>query len=221
MASAIAQHHQKRNTKADYVYEILRHRIIELEIPPGEKLSEERIAAELGVSRSPVKEALTRLAHEDLVCVYPQVGSVVAPISSKKNKDVLEVRLLLEPYAAEKAATRVSEEDLSLLRGLFDDILAETPGTPAYAEKVWRADDVLHAIIRRAADNAEIDRILSSYRDCIHRTRKATASLANRLMPSFSEMKAIFDALERRSPENARKAMEIHIGNINRAFESI
>jgi len=211
----------ERNTKADSVYSELRRRIIEAELAPGEKLSEERIAAEFKVSRSPVKEALTRLAAEGLVEIYPQVGSIVSPLSSEKYRDVLEMRLLLEPYTAEKAALKVTDEALHELQALLDDIADEPSGTKAYAIKLWKIDDLLHETLRKATGNREIDTLLEGYHSYVHRTRVATGLWADRLLPSLSEIRAIFGALKRRSPTDAREAMKLHISNIREAYEKI
>jgi len=211
----------ERNTKADSVYSELRRRIVEAELAPGEKLSEERIAGEFNVSRSPVKEALTRLAAEELVEIYPQVGSIVSPLSTEKYRDVLEMRLLLEPYTAERAALKVTDEALQELQALLDDIAGEAPGTRAYAIKLWKIDDRLHDALRKATGNREIDTLLEGYHSYVHRTRVATGLWADRLLPSLSEIRAIFDALKRRSPADAREAMKIHISNIRKAYEKI
>lgn len=208
-------------TLAEAVYLQLRDQIISLEFPPGERLSEARLAKHFGVSRSPVKEALKRLADEGLVRIRPQYGSFVAPISLTQALEFLEIRMLLEPHAARRAALNLSEEDLEHLQRVFDQVGAHPPGTPEYAAAVWQADDELHRLIARACGNREILRILTSNHDHINRIRRATARYSHRLPSSLSEMKTILAALMRRDPDGASEAMRLHLSNLQAAVERL
>lgn len=210
----------RRRTLAEQAYELLRQRIVRCELPPGTRLSEASLASELGISRSPVKDALRRLAEEGLVEVRPQVGSFVALASPQRALDILEVRALLEPFAARRAAVRLSDETLAELERSFAK--AEAASTPRERElAVWEADDALHYAVARGSGNDEIVRILRGFHDEVKRIRQSTALYAARLPASFEEMRAILDALRRRDPDAAERAMRRHIDNIAEAFRRI
>lgn len=105
---------------ADRVYEELRARVLTRRHAPGEKLSLHVLAAELGVSRSPVHQALTRLVSEGLLTVRARRGYYVTPVTAQALADGYEVRLALELHAAEQAVGRVEERDLATFRGLCE-----------------------------------------------------------------------------------------------------
>lgn len=207
-------------TLAEQAYELLRKRIIRGELPPGTRLSEAALASECGISRSPVKDALRRLAQEGLVEVRPQVGSFVAPASLERALDILEVRALLEPFAARRAAVRLSDETLADLERSFAK--AEAASEPGERElAIWEADDALHYAVATGSGNDEIVRILMGFHDEVKRIRQATARYAARLPASFEEMRVILDALRRRDPDSAEQAMRRHVDNIAEAFRGI
>lgn len=208
-------------TLAEAVYLQLRHQIINLELPPGERLSEARLAKAFGVSRSPVKEALRRLADEGLVRIRPQYGSFVAPISLAQALEFLEIRMLLEPHAARRAAVNLSDDELEHLQHVFDQIEAYPPSTAEHAAAVWRADDELHRLIAQGCGNREILRILTSNHDRINRIRRATARYSHRLPSSLSEMKTILAALKGRDPDGASEAMRLHLANLQAAVQQL
>lgn len=96
--------HEKRTTTPDGVYRVLRAAILEGRVPAGGQLREAHIAADLGISRSPLREALTRLEEEGLVVKVPFRGAFVAEVSAEEVAEIASVRLLVEPYAGELAA---------------------------------------------------------------------------------------------------------------------
>src|SRR5690606_42140978 len=99
-----------RKTSTDLIYEAMRDDINNLRLKPGEKISEVRMAKKYNVSRAPVRDAIRRLQQDKLVLVKPQIGTIVAPVSLEKARDSCQVRLLLEPYAAEIAAKWINDE---------------------------------------------------------------------------------------------------------------
>ncbi|HXF98858.1 MAG TPA: GntR family transcriptional regulator [Gaiellaceae bacterium] len=109
-----------RASLADRVYEVLRSRLLTRRHRPGEKLSLHELAAELGVSRSPVHQALTRLVSEGLLTVRPRRGYFVAPVTAQAVAEGYDVRLALELLAAERSVGSVSEEDLRAFRALLE-----------------------------------------------------------------------------------------------------
>jgi DNA-binding GntR family transcriptional regulator len=210
-----------KKTLADHIYDTLRKDIIELRIKPGEKLSEAQLAKRFNVSRAPIRGVIQKLQQEEFVLVKPQIGTIIMPISFKKARDILEVRLLLEPYAAEIAARNVTDDDLEVLKFNLERLAKKQDDLEAQREKLFAADSLLHQTIWRLSGNKEIYTIINTYRDEIQRIRLATLELADRFIPSEKEMWQIYEALAQRDPERAREVMYVHLSNIKSALESI
>lgn len=208
-------------TIGDQVYRALRLEIIEMQIKPGEKLSEVQLAERFNVSRAPVRDALRRLQQEKLVLVKPQVGTIVSQIFPDQATEICEVRLLIEPHAAFVAAGLISDENLDLLKAAFDRMLTLPEGSEQRKALVFTTDNALHKTIWLACNNREIDTILERYLDRMRRIQLATVALANRLNPSEQEMRSIFEALLARDAARARDAMHRHISNIKQAIDEV
>jgi len=208
-------------TIGDQIYKALRREIIEMQIKPGEKLSEVQVAERFNVSRAPVRDAIRRLQQENLVLVKPQVGTIVSQIFPAEATEICEVRLLLEPHATFIATGRISDEDLTRLKEAFDRMLTLPEGSDERRALVFTTDNELHKTIWLACDNREIDRILDRYLDRMRRIQLATVELANRLAPSEQEMRRIFEGLLARDAARARDAMHSHISNIKKAIDEV
>ena len=203
-------------TLTERVYRVLREDIVNLRMKPGYKISEAKLAEIYNVSRGPIRNVIQKLQQENLVVVKPQVGTIIAPISLENARDILEIRLLLEPHAAEIAAKHIQEEDIEFLEKKFEELNSSED-----REKLFEADITLHQTIWRLCGNKEIANIINGYRDEIQRIRLSTLDLANRLVPTVTEMKKIFEALKARNPEGARESMYAHILNIKSAIEAV
>ena len=207
----------KSQTLADIIYMKIKEEIVELELRPGEKLSEVQLAKKFQVSRAPVRDAVRKLHQDNLVLVKPQIGTIVSPISLEKAMNICELRLLLEPYAAEIAARNITESDQNLLNEQFlqlDLYVGETK-----RKCVHETDLMLHRTILRLSGNKELYRIIDRYTDEINRIKRATAKLANRLAPTEQEMREIYNALRQKNPQAAKEAMQLHITNLTKAIE--
>src|SRR5215472_10131242 len=131
------------NSKAERVYADLRRRIRELALPPGAALRKEEIAVALGVSRAPVSEAISRLAEEGLIDVFPQHGSFVALIRSADVRESLFVRTALETEAMRRLAPVV---DQATLQALDENIAAQAKALKSRnLEQFYDLDEALHA----------------------------------------------------------------------------
>lgn len=153
----------------DSVFYTLRKNILSGELKPGEHLTEIRLGKMLGTSRTPIREAIRRLEKEGLVTIYPRSGAVVAPISERDLKDVLEVRRTLDVLCARLAAQRISDEEKSKLKKALEafDRAADT----ADRIEIAKADVEIHDIIARAAGNRKLLEILSTLADQVYRYR--------------------------------------------------
>lgn len=210
-----------RKTTTDLIYEAMRSDINSLKLKPGEKISEARMAKKYNVSRAPVRDAIRRLQQDKLVLVKPQIGTIVAPVSLEKARDICQIRLLLEPYAAEIAAERITDEDIQNLDKQFA-LLASYANKGEVKEKcIYATDSILHRMIWRLCGNKEIYQIIDGYQDEVHRIRQSTLKLANRAVPTEEEMRRIYQALRYKDPLAARKAMYEHILNLMNAVEEV
>ncbi|NLC54114.1 MAG: GntR family transcriptional regulator [Firmicutes bacterium] len=199
----------------------MRADINSLKLKPGEKISEARMAKKYNVSRAPVRDAIRRLQQDKLVLVKPQIGTIVAPVSLEKARDICQVRLLLEPYAAEIAAKRITDEDIEKLDKQFA-LLSSLDNKWEVKEKcIYETDSILHQMIWRLCGNKEIYQIIDGYQDEVHRIRQSTLKLANRAVPSEVEMRKIYQALRNKDPLAAREAMYEHILNLMIAVEGV
>jgi len=209
-----------RKTIIDSIYEALRSDINTLKLKPGEKISEARMAERYNVSRAPVRDAIRRLQQDKLVLVKPQIGTIVAPVSLEKARDICQIRLLLEPYAAEVAAERITDDDILILDKQFT-LLASYNNEEIKEKCIYETDSILHRMIWRLCGNNEIYQIIDSYQDEIHRIRQSTLKLANRAVPTEEEMRGIYKALQHKDPLASREVMYDHILNLKTAVEEV
>jgi len=147
-------------TNADRAYEIVRERLVMLDIRPGEPINDEHLAAELGVGRTPVREALKRLERDRLVIAYPRRGTFATAVDMTDLADISEIRRQLEPTAAARAARTATAESRARLTALAARI-AEIDGTDDPRE-VLRHDVHVHREIYRASGNPHLEQILVS-----------------------------------------------------------
>ncbi|MEO5666151.1 MAG: GntR family transcriptional regulator [Nocardioides sp.] len=120
--NATFEWHEKRTTTPDGVYRVLRAAILDGSVPPGDQLREAHIAADLGISRSPLREALTRLEEEGLVVKVPFRGAFVVEVSAQDVAEIASIRLRVEPYAGELSMEGLRGQHRSLLLQTVEDL---------------------------------------------------------------------------------------------------
>jgi DNA-binding GntR family transcriptional regulator len=147
-------------TNADRAYEIVRERLVMLDIRPGEPINDDHLAAELGVGRTPVREALKRLERDRLVIAYPRRGTFATAVDMTDLADISEIRKQLEPIAAARAARAATAERRARLTSLAAGIAAiDDTDDP---REVLRHDVHVHREIYRASGNPHLEQILVS-----------------------------------------------------------
>lgn len=152
---------------ADDVYLSIKDALASGQYGAGQYLREEQLAKSLGVSRTPVREALRRLDAEGWVETRPNYGVRVKAWTLQDAREIFEARLLVEPYLAGRAALSIGAGDIARLKALADAMLAITrhPSTPEACEAWFTANGEFHAIITAAANNARLDRSLRSMKE--------------------------------------------------------
>lgn len=200
-------------------YRKIKEGILAMRYKPGQKLSETKLAADLGVGRSPIRSALARLERDGWVRVLPQQGTFVRKFSAEDVAGMSELRLLLESHAASVAAAKVTSEELGLLRVQFEAL--KVRGAERNFEEFLALDDMFHGLVYRVANNPLITEILRNLRDQIHWVRVINAAVPGRVDASFAEMDRVLSAMERRDGEAAAQAMRQHIGNIAISYQAV
>ena len=195
----------------DVVFNTLRQAILRGELQPGERLMEIHLADKLGVSRTPIREAIRKLELEGLVLMIPRKGAVVAEITEKSLRDVLEVRRALEELAMKLACERISDEEIEELKVVakeFEEAL-KTGDVTVYAE----ADVKFHDIIYRTTDNQRLIQLLYNLREQMYRYRVEYLKRDDSHDTLLAEHQRIIETLEKRDSDEAVKAICVHIDN--------
>ena len=195
----------------DVVFNTLRQAILRGELQPGERLLEIHLADKLGVSRSPIREAIRKLELEGLVLMIPRKGAVVAEITEKSLRDVLEVRRALEELAMKLACEKILDEEIEELKVAakeFEDAL-KTGDVTVYAE----ADVKFHDIIYRTTDNQRLIQLLYNLREQMYRYRVEYLKRDDSHDTLLAEHQYIIETLEKRNADEAIKAICAHIDN--------
>jgi len=198
---------------AALAYEAIKADIKSARLAPGAPIFEEELARRLGMSRTPVREAVKRLEHENLVRRIPQRGVLVAQPSIGDVVEICEIRFLLERHAARAAAARVNEGDLSKLEEEFIALHVSEPSE----ETVRRGSQVgrhLHHLILEAAGNRQLTEIVMRLTDMMNPLPLMLTPV--RYHETLAEHRAILGALRARDAEGAAMAMERHIDAVRR-----
>lgn len=200
-----------RRTSTDRVYENIRRKVIDSELSPGSQILEQDLAAMLGVSRTPVREALIRLQNEGLVEIIPRHGIRIVPVSITDMREIYEVCVALESAAAGLAASAgLLGEAIDELVGICD-LMTASLGRDEIEQ--WALDDeAFHLKIVALSGNRRIREIVSNCWDQVHRARLFTLRLAPHPQPakSIQEHLDIVAAIRRSDAERAAALMRDH-----------
>jgi DNA-binding GntR family transcriptional regulator len=196
-------------TLTQRTYERMRAGIIGGLYPAGTVLGEGRLAEDLGVSKTPVRHALTRLRQEGFLVSGPRRQLVVADLSSERRAEIRDVRKALETIAVRTACTASSMDDVDYLRLL---LIRQKRAADAHAEDDFiELDEELHLAIAAAAHLPVVERMLTTIRGFVRVMRLGTVRSRDHLYQVLVEHEAIVDAIEQRDSEAAVAALELHL----------
>lgn len=195
----------------DVVFKTLRQGILTGELKPGERLMEVHLAKRLGVSRTPIREAIHKLELEGLVTMVPRRGAEVAQISEKNLKDVLEVRRALDILAVELACERMTDEDLNRLKEAKEEF--ERLINTKDAVLISKADVAFHDIITESTGNERLVQLVSNLSEQMYRYRFEYIKDTNNHEHLIEEHEQIYLSIANRDKENAVRMTEIHVEN--------
>lgn len=192
----------------EIVFESMRDAILSGVLQPGERLMEIQLAEEMGVSRTPVREAIRKLELENFVVMIPRKGAYVAGVSSKDVADVFEIRSALEGLAAGLAAERITEDELEQMERV---LFCRSNEGDMDLEEVVKTDTDFHALVYSASRNDRLIQILANLREQIQRFRSTSLAVPGRNKLALEEHRAIVDALRNHDSEEAQALAIAHI----------
>lgn len=195
----------------DVVFNTLRQAILKGELEPGERLMEIQLAERLGVSRTPIREAIRKLELEGLVLMIPRKGAEVAHISETSLREVLEVRRSLEELAIELACQRITEEgiqEVEAAEAAFADAIRRGD-----AMNIAETDEHYHDMIYQSTGNSRLVQILNNLREQMYRYRLEYIKDADKRQILIVEHEHILKALKSHNIAEAKSAVREHIDN--------
>ena len=193
----------------EIVSDALRQAIRDGILPPGERLMETPLAEELGVSRTPIREAIRILEQEGLIVMIPRRGTYVADMSLKDVTEVFELRSILEELAAELAAERITNEEIEALEQHLVEI--GNYMNENNLDKVVQADILFHEILYKASRNDRLVEMINNLREQTLRFRTLSMSQTGRLAKTWDEHRQLVEAISDRDVERARQIARIHM----------
>ena len=203
--------HDRRKV-TDWVYEEVRRAIIDLRLQPGEPLREAVMADQLGVSKTPVREALARLEQEGLVETTSFKGAVVSGYSPEDLLEIYELRELLEGAAARAASAAISDEMLERLEALVASSreLRDRGDLDELADLLSEFD----AIVYEQVSNQRIRALIENMKAHLARIGRLTTGIPGRIEASVEEHARIVDAIRDRDADEAERLMRVHIRSV-------
>lgn len=193
----------------DIVFKTLREAIVTGELKSGERLMEIRLANEMGVSRTPVREAIRKLEREGLVLMNARKGAVVAPINPRDLKEILEIRRVLEGLACQLACQHATQEDIQDLEAAnqeISDAIREND-----CERIARLDAEFHSRICVLSGNSKLITSLNYYKEHIYRYRLAYITDIKNKKTIIDEHNKIIQDISSQNQKAVRRDIEHHI----------
>ena len=192
------------------VAERLRQRIYNRELSPGDWIDVLKIADQLGISRTPLREALKVLATEGLVTMKVRRGAYVTEVSERDLADVYHLLALLESDAVAVVAQRATPEQIASLRALHAELEAAALPGPAHRDQFFAINERFHMQVLAIADNKWRDQMVADLRKVMKLNRHNSLLKAGRIDESLAEHRAVMAAIEARDPAAAMAQMQAH-----------
>lgn len=201
------------------VFMTIENDILNGKYKPGESLNESKVASQLNVSRTPVREAIRQLELEGLVAYIPNKGAIVKGMSSEDIKDIYDIRIKIEGLAAKRAASNMTPAQLKELKEVVE--FEEFYTQKGDVEQILRMDSRFHELIFKASGSRLLNRTLTSFHHYIQRARSLSLMDKDRARKALKEHKAILRAIEKKDREKAESLMAEHILNASENIEKI
>ena len=199
----------------EIVFDTLREAIINGSFKPRERLMEIQLAEEMGVSRTPVREAIRKLELENFIVMVPRKGAYVAGISGKDITDLFEVRAALEALAAGLAAERITPDELEEMERAALNVHEAGEGI---IDNLVERDSAFHDLLYKASHNQRLIQIITLLKEQIQRFRAASLSQPGRVKHAIDEHRNIIEAISERNAELAALLAREHIEAAEQIF---
>lgn len=203
----------------DVVFNTLREAILKGDLKPGERLMELQLAAKLGVSRTPIREAIRMLEQEGLAVTIPRKGAEVARMTLKDMEDVLEIREALDELAVRIACEKITDEQLKKLISVKEEFEMNTRSGDL--KKIAESDERFHDIIYEATGNPKLVVMLNNLREQVYRYRVEYIKNPEHYPVLIAEHEAIVDGVKNHDAKKDRGAMHEHVENQVKAVKEV
>ncbi len=203
----------------DVVFQTLRTAILRGELKPGERLMELQLAAKLGVSRTPIREAIRKLEQEGLAVTIPRKGAEVARITAKDVDDVLEIREALEVLVARLACSNITRDEIQQLKEAGEQFRKMTKNSDITA--IAAADEDFHNILYYVSDNPKLLALLSNLREQMYRYRVEYLKDVSVYPQLIEEHEQLYEAVKRGDADAAENITRIHLQNQSEGVKRI
>ncbi len=200
------------------VFHHIREDILSGKYDKDEELKEKAIGDELGVSRTPVREALRQLELEGLVTIIPNKGAYVVGFTAQDIHDIYEIRSVLEGLCARRAARRATPEQLEALEEIM--ILSDFKAQRGHFDQLVELDNKFHQLLYEASQSKVLEHVLRDYHHYVERVRKVTLTVPKRSIESNEEHRQILMALKEKDEKRAEKLANQHIMNTIKNIDS-
>lgn len=210
MVAAVTRKTDVRVSLTDQAYEVIKRQIVTTAFPPGSHINEVQLSEELGIGRTPIHQAIHRLAQEALVDIFPRKGVIVRPISLDEVAQIIEVRLVAEPYCTSQAALRITQSALQEPKKYLALAAEELKGE-TNVERLMELDCHFHAWISRVAGNLVMADILKQLQDRSSRFWFLSLSDSDHSHRVHEEHADVLKAIAARDPQAAAEAARRHI----------
>ena len=195
----------------DVVFHTLREAILRGDLVPGERLMELQLASKLGVSRTPIREAIRMLEQEGLAITIPRKGAIVAGMTEKDMQDVLEIREALEELSVQVACDKITEEEIAELQKNMKNF--EHALKSGDLKKLAQADVEFHDVIYRATDNPKLISMLNNLREQMYRYRVEYLKNPQNHEQLLKEHEAIYKGIVEKDKDAVTEMIRKHISN--------
>jgi DNA-binding GntR family transcriptional regulator len=203
---------------ADRAYHAIREMIVSLELRPGAVIEERALMAQLGIGRTPTREALRRLAQERLVEVYPRRGMFVTSVDIRDLASLAEVRSVLESHVARVAAERATDEDRNALEALLDALRAQKELEP---RELMELDERIHRQVYRCAHNPFLEATLEEYYVLALRIWYLALDRAQQLEEAVLGHRELLEAIHDGDADRAEETMRRHVLDFEAAMRQV
>jgi DNA-binding GntR family transcriptional regulator len=201
------------------IFNVIRDDILNGKYTEGEKLVEAKLAEELGVSRTPVREALKQLELDGIVENIPNRGVVVKGITKQDIQDIFTIRRAIEGIAATWAVERITDQELQDLKETYE--LMEFYTFKKDLDKFAEQNTRFHETIYRATKSRYLEQVLKDFQYYMKQSRKKSLEIEGRMQNALQEHKEILDAFLERDKERAERALTMHVSNSKRNVENM